>query len=75
MVFTGPLLGGFLVEKIGFTKLMLAVGIINLIYAPVLVLLAPTKNREDRTSPLLKLSFTNPRSPYTQLKNEEDSSG
>ena len=35
----GPLIGGYLVEIVGFPNIMRAVGVMNILYVPLLVLL------------------------------------
>ena len=41
----GPLCGGFLAERFGFPMVMRVVGLINILYSPVLFYLANTNHR------------------------------
>lgn len=49
----GPLLGGHLAARFGFPELMSAVGVGNVLYAPLLLLLA--KNCQDEEKVILIL--------------------
>ena len=69
--FLGPFLGGVLVETFTFPKLMVAMGLLNLFYLPLLVVLIPKRGSErlSETSSL-KLVAAKLFSGYTRLANE-----
>ncbi len=46
----GPLIGGFLVEQVGFPSIMIAVGILNMSYAPTLLFLRNASLRSSRVA-------------------------
>lgn len=57
--FTGPLLGGELVPMIGFPDLMRTIGFVNLLFCPLLVLLAnsePIRSQPQQNGQYLSLS-------------------
>ena len=41
----GPLLGGYMVENIGFPSVMRGLGVMNILYSPALLYLAKTNNQ------------------------------
>ena len=43
----GPMIGGMLVEKIGFPAIMIAVGVLNICYAPILLVLKSASARSS----------------------------
>lgn len=64
------MLGGFLVESIGFPQLMFSMGIINLLYSPFVVLLRHNIKLEAPEATLLK-TFATKRAGYYQFKNDD----
>lgn len=68
--FLGPILGGFLVESVGFPTLMLSMGILNLLYSPIVFLLRPNKQSEITETTSLA-TFVTKRVNYRRFKNEE----
>ncbi|KAG8441096.1 hypothetical protein GDO86_006731 [Hymenochirus boettgeri] len=50
--FVGPLLGGYLVKVIGFTWLMVIMGLLEIAYAPVLILMRNVPGK-DENKPIL----------------------
>lgn len=67
---SGPMLGGFLVELIGFPKLMLSMGILNLMYSPFIFILRPNKQTEPTETTSLT-TFAATRAGYHRFENEE----
>ena len=43
----GPLLGGYIMEKVGFPSVMRGLGVINILYSPILLYLAKTNPRGE----------------------------
>ena len=41
----GPMFGGLLVERVGFPAVMRGLGIVNLLYSPLLLYLSKTNNQ------------------------------
>lgn len=67
---TGPMLGGVLVESMGFPMLMLTMGILNLIYTPLILILRPTTGGKPTERTALSL-FRTKQSGYSRFNNEE----
>lgn len=70
----GPLLGGVLVEAVGFPRLMVAVGVINLLYTPLLILLNPDNSNgvstSSETTALKAIPIRSLFTRYTRFQNE-----
>ena len=64
----GPLLGGALVESIRFPMMMILMGILNITFSPVVLLLKPNQNLEsiNERTPLTWFQ----KSTYGRLENE-----
>lgn len=62
------MLGGVLVESVGFPRLMLSVGVLNLLFSPLLLILRP----KSPTEPLEKTALTFFSSTRTGYSRFED---
>lgn len=48
LFYSRPLLGGALVEVVGFPRLMVAMGIVNLLFAPLLLVINPSSGGQSQ---------------------------
>ena len=78
MNWLGPLIGGMLVESVGFPKLMLSLGVVNLLYTPLIIMLRPSVpsqsvQRTQMSMLVLKQSILQSKTPtyqYTRFHNQ-----
>ena len=63
------MLGGILVESLGFPRLMLCMGVLNLVFAPLVLIL---KNEgHEKVSELTALTlFSSDKKGYSRFENE-----
>ncbi|XP_046447395.1 synaptic vesicular amine transporter-like isoform X2 [Daphnia pulex] len=66
----GPMLGGMLVESLGFPRLMLCMGVLNLVFAPLVLILK--SDEPEKVSELTALTlFSSDHRGYSRFENEE----
>ncbi|KAK4018560.1 synaptic vesicular amine transporter [Daphnia magna] len=66
----GPILGGVLVESLGFPRLMLCIGVLNLLFSPLILILKPEEPSKVSELTALKL-FSDSHKGYSRFENEE----
>ncbi|KAI9565499.1 hypothetical protein GHT06_009291 [Daphnia sinensis] len=66
----GPILGGVLVESLGFPLLMLCIGVLNLLFSPLILILKPEEPPKVSELTALKL-FSDSHKGYSRFENEE----
>jgi hypothetical protein len=64
------MLGGMLVESLGFPRLMLCMGVLNLVFAPLVLILK--SDEPEKVSELTALTlFSSDHRGYSRFENEE----
>ncbi|XP_057373254.1 synaptic vesicular amine transporter-like isoform X2 [Daphnia carinata] len=66
----GPILGGVLVESLGFPRLMLCIGILNLLFSPLILILKPEKPSKVSELTALRM-FSDSYKGYSRFEDEE----
>ena len=64
------MVGGFLVESVGFPRLMFGMGVLNLLFSPLILVLKPANKQDPTEKTSLKL-FSSKRNDYQRFDNEE----
>lgn len=66
------MLGGVLVESVGFPRLMLIMGVINLLFCPLILILRPDDNPTEESEKTSLTLFSSWRLGYERFDNAED---
>lgn len=65
------MLGGVLVESVGFPRLMLGMGVINLLFCPLILILKHQDNPAEESEKTALTIFSSWRSGYERFDNED----
>ena len=64
------MLGGALVESVGFPRLMLSLGVLNLLFSPLILFLRPEKSEEKSEKTALTFFPSKHTGGYSRFEDE-----